>query len=283
MEVLAIQDGRRVAISIVPLLVEHHELDADQPCPAARRFENQRLRLFGIEFAIEDRPLDVVHTHRPDCGPLTHPVAGFHPAATAAAGVRRPRVTARTVSNSEGSPCTTAVPAPRLITARITASRLAAERPGDAGEMVVTVPHRMVLQHELTRHRCTVVQRRRNRAIELLIGEGTYRDRGGPAVGFEQRDRHLGRHLGLVERVPRVHRVHVRHGQAVDRLATRNPQREFDFERVHARDMMDDDAHRPAVAGKTRLPLAVAQAPDEGRKSVCAALESRRQRIGAWG
>src|SRR6476620_7346663 len=60
------------------------------------------------------------------------------------------------------------------------------QRPSNALEVMIAVPHRVVLEHELARERSVGVERQLGRAVELVVGQRPDRRRGRGAVPLEQ-------------------------------------------------------------------------------------------------
>src|SRR5512134_791562 len=86
---------------------------------------------------------------------------------------------------------------------------LLAERPPDAGEVVVAVPDRVVLEHELGGDRGIAVEGGRRRPVELLVGQPPDGCGGRGAVAPEQVQRLGLPRVRIRDGMPRIHRVDV--------------------------------------------------------------------------
>src|SRR5215467_4224540 len=134
----------------------------------------------------------------------------------------------------------------------------------DPSQMVVTVPHRMILQEELASEWSVTVERHRRRAVELFVGRGPDCRGRRRAVGFQQCEcGFFGDVVVLfcmvsVDRIDRVPR-HPR-----DRLAGSEQTRKLDLNWVHTGDVVYNHPDFPSVLGQVRLPLRLRE---RGRKS----------------
>src|SRR5512143_2322836 len=69
--------------------------------------------------------------------------------------------------------------------------QLALERRTDLGEVVIAVPHGVVLEHELARERRVRIERERGGTVELLVAQRPDRGGGGRGVAPQQVQRRL--------------------------------------------------------------------------------------------
>jgi hypothetical protein len=153
------------------------------------------------------------------------------------------------------------------------------QRRADFREVVIAVAHGVILQHELAGDRRVGVQRRRRRVVQLRVGEGPNRRSRVRTVAKKQIDGLLALHARVRYGMRAVHRVDVVHRDARDRLAVRQRLCELDFDRIHAGDMVDDDADRAAVARDDRGPLVGGQRAGQRRERPGAALQAIGQRL----
>ena len=151
---------------------------------------------------------------------------------------------------------------------------LSPQRRANLREVMIAVAHRVILEHELARDRRVAVERDRRGAIELLVAQRADRGRGRRAVLPQQIDalRVLRRRI-VLGRVGGVHRVHVVHVTPAPACRATTICASVNLERVHAGDVVHDDADLAAVMGDARLPLRVGEAGREGRQRLRALLE----------
>src|SRR6476619_3833134 len=102
--------------------------------------------------------------------------------------------------------------------------------------MVIAVPHRVILEHELAGDGRARIERCRGGAIEFLVAECPDGGRGVGAVALKE-----------------LQRIFL--GDALDRRPGGKRLRELDLNRIDARDVMDDDADLASVLWHSGLPL----------------------------
>ena len=122
------------------------------------------------------------------------------------------------------------------------------------------MPDGVILEHELARERRVIAERHRGRAIEVFVPEcpnGRCRSR---AVETEQIQRCRLRDGVVLHGVPCVHLVDSAPGHARHRLSCGDRLRDLNLQRVHAGDVVHDDADLASVPGHACLPLGIGEA-----------------------
>ena len=114
--------------------------------------------------------------------------------------------------------------------------------------MMPRVPHGVVFEHELRRHRRAVRQRERRCGVELRIGEGAHGLCRLATLLAQVRQRLILRHTNVIAGVVGVHRRDGVPGDVGHRLAAGNQAREIQLDGIDVPDVVDDDADRPTVA-----------------------------------
>lgn len=145
---------------------------------------------------------------------------------------------------------------------------------------MIAVPNGVIFEHELARERRVGVERHRSGLRQLRVRE---RPDGGcrsQAVLLQQCDGGFPCDVGVLRCMTRVHLVDSGHRDAGDGLAVRNGHRELNLERVHAGDMMHDDAHRAPVVWNASLPFRVGERGREGSEGLNSLFETIGQRVG---
>jgi hypothetical protein len=146
---------------------------------------------------------------------------------------------------------------------------------------MIAVPHSVILEKELARKGSIGVQRDRRSAIQLRVGEGADRRRGCPAVALEQIQRRVFCRGILLPEVLGIDLVDSVPGYAGYRLARGKRLGQLDFNRIHARDVMHDDADLAPILRDTSLPLRIAESACEGGKRVGPLFEASGKGLGS--
>jgi hypothetical protein len=149
--------------------------------------------------------------------------------------------------------------------------------------MVIAVPNRVIFEHELARKRRVRVERYWGGSIELVIAQGADRGRGGGTVPSKQVERRFFRRLVILLGVTSVHLMDVIPRHSFHGLPTREKLCQLDFQRIHRRDVMYDDADLSAVPGDSRLPLELGQTAGEVSQGLGARLKALREGVRAAG
>jgi hypothetical protein len=103
----------------------------------------------------------------------------------------------------------------------------------------------MVLNDELSRNRSAITQREGRRPIQLFIREVTHGVRSLVAVS-PQKLQGIGLcHSRMISSVARIHFSYNFIRDVRDRVATGDRSSQFDFDRVNAGHVVDNDAYRP--------------------------------------
>ena len=146
---------------------------------------------------------------------------------------------------------------------------------------MIAVPDGVILEHELAGERRIGIERHWGRLRELFVRERAKRGRSCRAVFLEQLDGGFSGDVRILGRMTGVHLVDVGHRHAGYRLAFRDGQRELNFERVHAGDVVHDDADGAAVVWDAGLPFGVGERGREGSQGSNSVFEAVGQSSGA--
>src|SRR5690242_10787959 len=112
------------------------------------------------------------------------------------------------------------------------------------------MPHGMVLNNKLSRHRRAKTQRERGRGVEFLIGEGSHHRGCLAAVLPQEFERGRLRYLSVLQSMFGIqlcdgHPRDIRNGPA-----TGDCSREVNLEWIHAGNMVNDNANGALVRGR---------------------------------
>jgi hypothetical protein len=158
---------------------------------------------------------------------------------------------------------------------------LTGKRCPDPGEMVVTVPHRMILEEELASERSIATQRYWRSAIQLFITQGAYRRSRSGAIACQQGKRGFFCDGIVLLRVVAVYGVNAIPGYACDWLASSEQLRELDLDRVHGGNVIHHDSDLSPILGNARLPLCFGKGLCKGSECVCAGLHAGGEGFGS--
>src|SRR5215469_16845712 len=89
----------------------------------------------------------------------------------------------------------------------------------DPSKMMVTVPHRMILQKELATERSITVERHRGGVVQLFGGKGPNCRGRSRAVDFQERERDFFEDIVVLFRMVTVDRIDRAPRHTGDRLA----------------------------------------------------------------
>src|SRR6266849_10824367 len=156
---------------------------------------------------------------------------------------------------------------------------LTGNRRPDPSEVVVTVAHRMILQHKLAGERSITIERHGRGAIQLFIAKSTYCRCRHRTVGCQKGERGFLSNAIILFRVVSVHRIDDVPGNAGDRLAGSEQTREVDLDWIHTGNVMHHYANLPSVLGKARLPLCFRKCGRKCSQCCCAGLETGGERL----
>ena len=146
---------------------------------------------------------------------------------------------------------------------------------------MIAMPDGVIFEHELAGERRVGVERHGSRLRELGVSERPDRGRGRQSVLLQQFNGGFSGDPGVLRRVMRVHLVDVGHRHARHRISIGDSQRELNLERVHAGDMMYDDADGAAVVWNASLPLRIGERGREGSEGSNSVFEAVGQSSGA--
>ena len=139
----------------------------------------------------------------------------------------------------------------------------------------------VVLEKELARERSVGVERHRSGSIELLVAERANRGRGCAAVAPKQVDSRLYRHAIVCLGVLGIERVDDVPCHVADWLPRGKRLRQLDFQRVHGRNVVNDDADRASVSRDAGLPRLRRERARHGFEGSGALLEALGKRVRA--
>ena len=121
-------------------------------------------------------------------------------------------------------------------------------------EVVPAMPHCMVLDNELCRHRRAKSQRERGRVVEFLIRESS-NCRGSPAAVLPQEfERGRLRDLSTVLSMLRIQLRHDLPRDIRNGFATGDGSGDINLDWIHAGNMVNDNSDRAVVGGRDRCP-----------------------------
>ena len=153
------------------------------------------------------------------------------------------------------------------------------QRPADPDKVVIAVPNRVVLEHELAGERRIGVERHGGGPIELLVAESPDRSRGCRAVAPKQIERRVSRNGVVLSCVPGIHLVDDVPGHSRHWFAFGKRLRQLNLQRVHGGDVMHDHSDLPPVPGDARLPFLIGEGAREDTKCARTLLEAFGERI----
>jgi hypothetical protein len=143
------------------------------------------------------------------------------------------------------------------------------------------MPDGVILEHERACERSVGVERQRRRPIEFRVAESPDGGRGSRAVAPEQIERDLFRHGVVLRGVPGIHLVDDIHRHAHHGVAGRERLCQMDLHRVHAGDVMHDDADLAPILRDAYLPLGFREGAGGGDKSAGPLFETIGEGVGA--
>src|SRR5215510_6371274 len=121
--------------------------------------------------------------------------------------------------------------------------------PSASPPVMPAVPHCVVFNDELSRHRRAVTQRKRSRVVEFLICESSHCNGHGAAVLPQELERTRLRHLSVVPSMFGIQLCNDLPRDILNGPATCDCSRQVHLDWIHAGNMMNDNANRAPVRG----------------------------------